>query len=317
MSEGWSEGLDLWRPGAGEIGRQVVQQTRDAIQTIQGTLQGNVVDGEAYEVVPWGRFATWLRERRWGTFVILGPKGQGKSTLALRLAEIWHDNTGYPVDLVMGYPEEMYDFVTPVSTRAFLSDIKAIIRILDPPRKATEDVEAEDDEADPTGFDPDEIDRKLQRFKRRVIVVDEMSLTVGVSGTDAGRIMVRQLMAQARHLELLIVYIGQLAKMLPNDLLTSDAIFVKKPNGRETETDREDRLTRHLWMDAMATFSTIRQSPQWEYYPDPRAWAHVECLDLGNGRSYRGPLPFSMPGEGIGSRQDNEIEEGEFEEIQE
>src|SRR3990167_8948298 len=81
LSEGWSEGLDLWKPGAGEIGRQVVQQAREAIQTITGTLQGDVIDGEGQEVFPWDPFLRRLMRQANSAHIILGPTGSGKTTL--------------------------------------------------------------------------------------------------------------------------------------------------------------------------------------------------------------------------------------------
>lgn len=275
-------------PGYGDVSRRILHQTNDFLAGVNDTLNGNVIDGEFVELPPWYDFTKWIKRQTWGSYVILGPKGQGKTTLALRLAQLWHEKTHYPVEVVMTYPEDRYNFVKPVPTQRFINRIKAIIGLLN-----SSDKEEEEEETDT--LDSNEINHQLAKYKHRIVVIDEMSLTVGTSGTDAGRAMVRQIMAQARHLQWLLIYVGQLAKMLPNDLLNCEAIFVKKPNGREILTDRDDRLTRELWQDAEETFSRIRKNAWWKEYPDIRAWAHVDCRDMGNGRSYKGPVPFSLP----------------------
>ena len=299
-NEGWYQGLDVLQPGMGSIAQQVKHHLDSTASAIRDTLSGNVIEGEFREVVPWEHFASWLRRQKWGTFVILGPKGQGKSTLALRLAQVWQQERRWPVLAVNAYPEERYPFVEPVSTQKFMNEIKSIMRLLNPPPPK----EGEDERPD---LGPEELDRRLTPYKRRIIVIDEMSLAVGTSGMDAGRLMVRQIMAQARHLNWLIIYIGQLTKMLPQDLLNCEVVFIKKPAGREALTDRQEPLTQDLWERAIEAFGAVRREPQWEYYPDVRAWAYVDCQDMGNGQGYQGMIPFSKP-------SGDEID-GEFREV--
>lgn len=306
--DGIFEGLDAVMPGTGEIGRQVFRHAQDAAVNIQAVLSGNVIEGQ-YRVIdtaPWEGFVRWLKGQRWGSFVVIGPKGQGKTMLALRLAQVWHQETGYPVEMVMSYPEDRYDFLKPVSTQRFQNRIASIIKLLNPPDDDDEETFPpfpEDDNEDGLSV----LEQKLQRYKRRIVIIDEMSLAVGQSGMDASRHMVRQIMAQARHLDWLIIYVGQLAKMLPNDLLNCEAVFVKNPNGREAVTDRDDALTRELWSSATQSFSTVRNSQFWAYYPDIRAWAYVDCASLGNSRSYHGMVPFSLPGSQGGEVERSEV----------
>ena len=305
--EGWADLLDvLVRPGAGQSAREALQHAKTALHTVQKIRTGEYVDAE-YRVLdstPWGPFLTWIKRQRWGTFVILGPKGQGKSTLALRLAQVWHGETGWPVEVVNLYPEDRYPFTTAVSVKQFSNRIKSIIDLLNPP---------EPEEGEPAKeLTPEQIDRALRQHKKRIVVIDEASLTVGVSGQDAGRLLVRQIMAQARHLDWLIIYVGQLARMLPTDLLNCEAVFIKKPNGREALTDRDDRLTQDLWTRAIEAFDTVQQSPWYiDEFADMRAWAYVDCHDLGDGREFLGMMPFSPP---FSQQSEDKIEEGEFDE---
>ncbi len=289
--DGWAEALEVLSPGAGERGRLAVASAARALRDLRATLTGEVIDAEWREVgaaPPWERFVRWLIARRWGTFVILGPKGAGKTTLAMRLAERWHEATGWPVQTVNAYPEARYGWTEPVSTRRFVGEIHRMVQLLNPPEPRP------GEEAKP--LDADALDDALEPYRRRIVVIDEMSLAVGTSSQDVGRQLVRQIMAQARHLSWLIVYIGQLAKMMPNDLLNSDVVFVKKPTGREMLLDRDDRLTQDLWERATAAFAGLRQSidyaPPWD---DPRAWAFVDVGDLGSGHGWSGLVPSAPP----------------------
>lgn len=301
--QGWAEALDLLSPGAGSASRQAVDDARRAAESIRGSLAGDVVEGRCRIVdelppEPWQPFVRWLLGRRWGTFVWLGPKGQGKTTGALRLAELWHRATGWPCLAVNIYPEDDHGFVQRVSTKRFMREVERIIAILDP----------ENDEDDrqagetPSPFQGESrgesrhLDDPLDRYRRRIVIVDEMSLAVSPHGMDPGRRMVRQIMAQARHLSWLVLYIGQLTRMLPTDLLNCEAVFVKKPLGREALVDRAEPLTQDLWARAGRAFGELRSSPWWERWPDERMWAYVDCPDIGRGKGYAGIVPINPPG---------------------
>jgi len=292
-SEGWWQALEIIQPGAGGIGQQVVHHGEQAVTAIRDALQGNIIEGEYREVLGYDHFVRWIRRQRWGSYVIIGPKGQGKTTLALRLAQVWNNETGWPVEMVNAYPEDRLEFVEPVGTRKFIARIKRLVDLLNPPEPNRD----EDDDEDTEPVEPEMLDRMLEPYKRRIIVIDEMSLAVGTSGMDAGRILVRQIMAQARHLNWLIVYIGQLTRMLPQDLLNCDVVFVKKPAGREALTDRQEPLSMDIWERATAAFQGVRNQPEWDHYPDVRAWAYVDCQDMGVGKGYQGMMPFSRPSE--------------------
>ncbi|MCL5264916.1 MAG: ATP-binding protein [Chloroflexi bacterium] len=292
LKDGCIDALEIVSPGAGKAVREMIQHIQEAagIASSNGVIEGQykVIDERA----PWSDMVTWLKARRWGTFVVLGPKGQGKTTISMRLAETWHQQTGWPVEAINVYPEDQYYFVQAVPTSRFIRTIEYLMELLNP-----EDWKDEDGELHEVRImSPEELDRALEPYRRRIIVIDEMSLAVASNVNDSGRRLVRQIMAQARHLQWLIIYIGQLTKMMPTDLLGCEAVFIKRPGGREVLTDRQEPLTQDLWARAIAAFEGVRQSPYWYQYPDERMWAYVDAQDIGGGHKYEGLMPYSRPG---------------------
>lgn len=288
-SNGWAEALDLFvAPGTGEKARNILSNGTEVYRNIQSIRGKDYIDAQYRVLTPWHEFLSWLQHRRWGTFVILGPKGQGKTTLALRLGQVLQQQTGWNVEAVNLYSEDRYDWIDLVPPTRFQNRIKHITSLLNPPEEKPGEP--------PTEIDPDELERQLEHYRRRIVVIDEMSLVATSHGQDPGRQMVRQIMAQARHLQWVIIYIGQLAKMLPNDLLNCEAVFIKHPTGREAIVDRDDALTQDLWERATEAFSTMRSSEYYrEPYADPRAWSFVDCPDLGHGHGWSGLMPCGVP----------------------
>ena len=286
------DAAEAWRDG----GRAAARNAVGAVKEVIWPNGRDVVDAEfrVLDGPPWEHALRWLKRQRWGTFVVLGPKGSGKSTFGLRLAEMFRRETGWPVQGVKLHPEDRYPFVTPVPSRRFLARIRAIQTILDPPEKARKEGE-EDQAAEPPT--PEEVDAELAPFRHQVIVIDEASLLVGVSGMDAGRALVRQVMAQARHCSWLVVYVAQLTKMLPLDMLLSETLFVKQPRGDEVDLDRpHEAVVASLWAEAIEAFKGMRKSPWYvEEFADPRAWAYAVIQDAGGGHAWKGLMPARRP----------------------
>lgn len=279
-AQGWRTALDVAvRPGAGEAGAR-------AVQAIKEVFDSNVIDGEFREIgaPAWTGFLRWLKAQKWGCFVILGPKGGGKSYLALRLAQVWHELHDYPVIGVNLYPEDIQGLPW-VQRTGIASFGKMMARL-------TKALEGDDFEEDP------EIDRKniepisIEPMRRRIVIIDEASLVLHPGGPNSGRATARRAMAQARHLNWLVLYLGQLTRQLPMDLLLTEATFVKKPLGDEHRLDRDEPIVHDLWEDAGNAFKGVRQMPEWSQFPDTRAWAYVECKSP----RYKGLMPYSIPG---------------------
>lgn len=295
---GWAEIADLIRPGAGSAGKVFVDSVLLALKELGISLYGINANFRVINGAPWDEAAAWLKRQTWGAFVILGPKGQGKTQLALRLGEIWAQRRGYPIEAINMYPEDTQriPYVRHVGMATFSRRIKALTKYL--ANQLGEDAtlaETADDKTDNTVTV--EI-TDIERLKRKVVILDEASLSIGMTGTDTGRMIARAAMAQARHLDWLVVYVGQLARMLPMDLLGTDCVFVKRPNGREFETDRDEPIVQRLWQQAGDSFRQAPNLAEWSQYNDYRSWAYMDCPTFGTkeDHGYRGLIPFNLAG---------------------
>jgi hypothetical protein len=304
-SVGVYDAAELLQPGAGGALRGALRASAEGLEGVRAAFgRGPVVEGEYRELDadpperPWYALQEWIARRTWGAWVILGPKGEGKTALALRLAEVWHVRTGYPVECVNVYHDERPAWAESVGLGVLGDRMAALSGYLGLPSAALEDVgdELDDPEADgedgmPTPRQVALLRSQYRAMMGRVLIVDEAGLAMGPTSTDVGRRLARQAMAQARHLLWHVVYVGQLARQMPTDLLTAEAVFVKRPGGYEHELDRQEPLVQRLWRDAAAAFGELR--PEWRAaYPDRRSWAFVDCRHP----YYRGPMPFSRPG---------------------
>lgn len=284
-SEGWTDALDLWRPGAGQVTRRVIDEVRQFLEN----SQANVVDAE-YRVVedqpPWGGFVGRLRRQTWGGHVILGPPGSGKTSLAVKLAWVWHQTHGYQVDAVNLYESDRPSFATTISTSTLVHRVTKLRRYLEAEAVPDDDEQVESEESSGAELPPG----------RRVILIDEASLAIGRSGMDPGRLAAFAALTQGRHVQWLTLYLAQWARLLPLDLFGQATVWVKQPIGREIETDRDNPMIRALWERAAAALAEVRRS-EWYAppYDDPRAWAYVDSPAL----NYAGVVPFT-PVEEVG-----------------
>lgn len=297
-SEGAFEALDLLRPGAGEASRAFLRNAERAAIEMSQALAGQIVPGEARDLgparPPWEGFVAWLKRQRWGAFVVLGPKGQGKTTLGLRLAQVWHQQTGYPVEGCNLYPEDIegLDWVRNVGMGRFARDLGRLEAALN--RELGETSADEESDDSDSADSAEEAEAVIESMRRRIVVIDEASLSLHPGGPRSGRATARRAMMQARHLEWLVVYIGQLVQQMPMDLLLAEAIFIKRPQGWEAQADRPEALVQNLWREAAAAFQEWDSSHWRQERPDVRAWAYAVAPTAG-GQGYRGLVPFSPP----------------------
>ncbi len=133
--DGLYDGLELVRPGAGEIGRQVTQQARDAVSQIRATIQGDwaeyrEIDGSEPRI-PWGGFVRRLEQQRYGGHLIFGEPGSGKSELAKALAYRWMKNLARPVEFFGWYPGDVPSWGRVMSMDTLVHRAKKIQEYLD------------------------------------------------------------------------------------------------------------------------------------------------------------------------------------------
>ncbi len=250
---------ELLRPGSAPL-------LRTALENIQAVLEGRTaVDAEVRP--PWAAFLEKLRHSRWGGHVIIGAMGTGKTALAVKLAWTWHEVLGYPVEALNLWKEDLPDFARPLDGEEFARRLKQLKAYL-------QDTEGK---APPPP-------------KRRVILIDEMSMAVDPHAADRMRRAAIAALVQSRHLEWIVIYVAQLARQIPLDLLSLCTFWVKKPLGVEGMTDRENPLVRDLWERAGEAFRGYTTSPWYRPpYDHPQAWAYVHSEPLG----YAGLVPFT------------------------
>lgn len=290
-TEGVHEAIDIIVPGGGEMTRRMRARI--------GEFTGAQVESG---VLPWLRFQRWLLAQRWGSFVVLGPKGTAKTTFAFRLAQLWADETGWPVDAVNVYQGDVPSWAKKRQSRWFLGLIGTLLDYLDP-----EDDEEEDEDDASAKRSRSELRRAKAAFKskadltetefvglfsQRIIVIDEMSAFVPPHGLK--RDLVRRIVNQLRHMGWIVIFIGQIAKHVPEDMLNCEALFFKEPLGDEYRTDRDNTLIEDLWLQAGACFGALQRSP-WRdlddgQFADLRSW--VYCYSRSFPGGYAGPMPF-------------------------
>ncbi len=289
--DGLYDGLDLARPGAGEIGRQVTQQAVDAIGQIRATIRGDWAEYHEVEGtgarVPWGGFVRRLERQRFGGHVLLGQPGMGKTQLAKRLAYRWMKRLGRPVEFFGAYPEDLPDWGTSMGMRTLVHRMEKLQAYLDAHEGRDPDEETEKDEPalrQEPSLPPTE----------RVIVIDESSMSMTTSAHDPRRNAVIRSLANCRHVDWTVAVIAQMSGLIALPLLGQTTVWVKKPSGAELDTDRDNPMVRRLWQRAMEAFSRVKENPYWYQYPDVRAWSYVESPSVGGEPGYQGLVPNGM-----------------------
>jgi hypothetical protein len=286
--------LECLAPGSGAYAQDLVGQVGGAVRGL-GALAADVVEGEYRELAPrppWHRFARWLPRQDWGTVVVAGPMGGGKTWTALRTARILAESLDYPVYGINFWDEDRPPWMTVVSMDQLVRWAKML-------KDALAEAEMfDEDRATPAG-PADQADpfAKLGRIKNRIILIDEMSLA-DAGPMSAERKAVKLAMTQGRHLGWWVIYIGQMLEQLPAQLLNGSIFFLKEPAGNEPWMDKGGRnaVIRWYWLQAIEAFKGLRASDWYEHNPDRRAWSYAICKrTVAYGKGYEGLLPNLPP----------------------
>lgn len=303
--EGLYDIAEIWRTGGGVAARQLVQTAREVIRP----TGEDVIDAEYREVggPPWDAFLRRVFAQPNGAHIILGPVGSGKTSLAIKLAHRFHLAHGYKVNTVSMYPEDLPDFATPISTETLVKRMNMLRAYL----RAVEDEDADDELDDKVDDDKSQAPARLPP-RRRVIIIDEAGMTLSSNPHDPVRQAALRALAQCRHVNWQVIYIGQLAGQFPLGLLGQSIVWVKRPDGREMDTDRiSEPFVRRLWEQATEAFHNLR-SYQWyggeEAWQTPKSWAFVDAQSVNGGPGFSGLVPFTpyQSGEGDDGEDDDE-----------
>ncbi|MDA8216155.1 MAG: hypothetical protein M0Z94_00905 [Dehalococcoidales bacterium] len=305
-SEGWAEAVDLLvAPGAGAMAKEALGHATDAYRTLKGirpTPGGDVVDAE-YRVLeeteaeagprpPWSPFLKRLFSQRYGGHIVIGPYGSGKTSAALRLAQVCREGLGYTVETVAMYEEDRPEWAVPLNKETLIHRAKKIARYLN-----SQGVRDPDEPIDPDLVEEDDGTPPTLPAGGKVIVIDEASAAMGLH--DPTRAAVMLALYHCRHVDWIVIFIAQMAALLPEPLLGQSVKWVKRPTGDEDATDRNNRVVRELWRAAGEAFGELRRSPWYqEPYRDWRAWAYCDARALDTGPGYRGLIPFGKPERG-------------------
>lgn len=295
----WQEAADLagelaGYPGAGALAQQIAGD-------IRSFLYGNgptVVDGTWREITadavpPYASFVDRLSRSRSGGHIILGAPGTGKTSLANRLAERWMTTLDYQVEVVAMYGRDRPAFATTITTQTLIHRMRKLRRYLDAQAVPDADempVAASREDADGESAAP--APEPALPPRRRVVIIDEASLSLSSRQSNPETAAAVAALMHCRHLDWHVVYVAQMARLLPEGLFAQTTQWVKRPLGKEKDADRDNPIVQDLWERAEEAFAPLRQSPWFAPpYATIEAWTYVDSLAL----HFRGLVPAAQP----------------------
>ncbi len=236
-----------------------VSRLKDVLSGASAEGIASMADGTSE---PWTPFLNRLRKLSSGVVLIMGPRGAGKTQLAVRLAEQWRGQHGYAVLGINMYRQDRRPWITFKPISVFADGIEILVEALD------------------EGQDPP------PEICRRIVVIDESSLSLHPQGERGGILAVERAIRQARHVEWLVIIVCHLTKDLPTQMDWCDAVFVKEPTGKEMRADRDE--SRHYWEESSIAYRELRHHG---LRGKPiEGWVYVDAEGLG----YKGMMPYGM-----------------------
>jgi hypothetical protein len=288
---------DLVRPGAGPVAGRVVEHGVAAYHGLREVIAGDVIEGEfTVEELPgpepWSGYARWMASRPSGGWVYLGPRGSGKTSKARQQAKRLRAR-GFRVKGVNLWGHDNPGWIEPITLDEF---VRVSARIRTYLARQTECWRPDLGAIDPGARA--ELEELLEPIADQCLIVDEASLSLEGSGAGPERLVVAQVLNNARHVGIHVILVAQLARQFPESIL-SETVIVSRPTptGDEARTDRTDNpLAREIWREAARGHQAIDK--RWRaWWPDFRSWAWVRCPWYLDGRVWTGMMPFERDSE--------------------
>jgi energy-coupling factor transporter ATP-binding protein EcfA2 len=312
MQGGWRSGLGAVNPRLRDATDAALPEAGRAYRVFRNHLNGVTAD-PTYEP-RWAQLKRWKMKQPSGANIIVGQTGSGKTTLARSLGAALADKWGYPLECLNVYENDIpYKTAdgNPLDVRIIDTDVlngrmervrkamkKQITQDPGAPQSKTKALMTQSAFAEES-VDQEELSDETKSaladlpFRGRVLLIDEMGLE-DMSTNVKARNAVTRALTQSRHLDWIVLYIGQQFSQFPKPLLGQSTIFIKRPTGREADMDRQIRFVRMIWNEAHSAFQDVRDFQEWDEFPDYRSWAYVIApVATGLSEGYSGMMPFS------------------------
>jgi len=307
-------GLNLVQPGSGDH----LAELKSDVSRAAAKFMGGLTDAVIEEGDVWSDFLRHYQALPFGVVCIVGDPGFGKTTFAVKSASIWHERTGWPVDLVNFYPGDEPPFGQRIPGDRVIARIRKVGQFLNQQDLA---IDIDDgltlDDLRPRGkpkVPPRLVSlSEIEAMSCRYVIIDEAALffsNLGASGQQDSREAAKRFSDQIRHLKTILICIAQKISDLPPHIRAS-AIMVYKWASEDTirldfkqgsKHDSQERWSEALSaLQAVKTGAYVEPFPNWmteksreairnaalahEYYKgdlaDIVAWAYVVAPGLG------------------------------------
>ena len=327
-----------WRPGARALHPALEEATDYAVPRLQeaatgfighlrGYDEGEVVE-EAPVVAPYADFMEHLKGLTWGVIVVFGAKGEGKSQLVLKLADMWRKKTGYLAEGVGFWDDDRPAWMANLDMDRLVKRMQKVQRFIGQADANLPYDGLDEDDLAPKGKTTEPARRvhqsEINAMKGRIYAVDEAAMffsSLG-DGQQKTRSAASALNNQARHLNSLFILSCQNLSEMPRNLKTAAIQFFKFAPPAVIQADfraGEKWMSRDTWEEVLSGLAAIKtgkiiEPPHcWDRpevqegiercalahnwyggeYANRRAWSYVIASDIG-GHSYRGPCPNGM-----------------------